>query len=164
MIESLQSKNDYIAVFKNKANAKKQLLKWVSDYDLCLNKTVLKNGRAHCDRLELSNCKGACIGKESGKTYNERVKKLTTDVSYPYENFLIIDKGRNTGEHSFILVQSNVFQGYGYYSLNFQLTTKKIQSRLISIQSNQDAKHIIRHTIANKKQLKLVPLGSLSSH
>jgi len=163
VIESPQSKNDYIAVFKNKANAKKQLLKWVSEYDLCLNKTVLKNGRSHCDRLELSDCKGACVGKESGKTYNERVRKLMDDVSYPYENFLIIDKGRNTGEYSFILVQNNVFQGYGYYSLNFQLTAEKIQSRLISIENNQDTKHIIKHAITHKKQLKLLPLDSFSS-
>ena len=58
---------------------------------------------------------------------------------YQFRNFLLIDKGRQSGEFSFVYIEDNKFLGYGYYELNHQIKTKdQIESRLIPIEENLD--------------------------
>ena len=86
---------------------------------------------------------------------------LVDYYKYPHPDFLIILKGRKTGEFSFIFIEDSIFKGYGYYELNHQIKNKKqIYSRLITMESNPDVEKLIRSFLTRKKYIKLVVLES----
>ena len=73
----------------------------------------------------------------------------------------MIDRGRQSGEFSFVYVEDKKFLGYGYYELNHQIKTKdQIKSRLIPIEDNLDTQKLIRSFILRKKYIKLINLQS----
>jgi len=72
----------------------------------------------------------------------------------------MIEKGRKEGEYSFVYIQSQVFKGYGYFELNYQINTlNKLTKRMISIEDNSDCKALVMSFISKKKYRKLIPLN-----
>ena len=71
----------------------------------------------------------------------------------------MIDSGRKIDEKSFVYVQDNIIQGYGYYELNHQIKSPdKIKNRLVKINHNQDAYTILHNYIKAKKHHALIEL------
>ena len=162
--EQTRKTETYLEVFKNKEAAKKQMFAWVKQYDLCLNHTSLNNRKAECAGFALKHCMGACTGEESPESYNNRVEQLESEMQFPHPDFLVVDRGRSTGEKSFVWVQQGQFMGIGYFDLNFQLNCpKKIQNRLVLMQANSDAHALIRSFLRRKKYKKLIPLEPSSA-
>ncbi len=85
--------------------------------------------------------------------------RIDSLYEYPFKNFLLIDKGREKGEFSFVYIKNNKFLGYGYYELNHQIKTKdQIESRLILMNDNLDTQKLIRSFLSKKKYIKLIHL------
>ena len=142
IIEQVQKKNKYLAVFKNKIDAEKAILILAEKFEINLN-----------------NSNFSIKKKESPKKYNYKIKKLSKSFSYPSPNFLIIENGRKHGEFTFILIKNNQFRGYGYFELNHQIKTmSQINSRLISMEENNDTKKLINSYLLKKKYIKLINL------
>ena len=142
IIEQVQKKNKYLAVFKNKIDAEKAILILAEKFEINLN-----------------NSNFSIKKKESPKKYNYKIKKLSRSFSYPFPNFLIIENGRKHGEFTFILIKNNQFRGYGYFELNHQIKTmSQINSRLISMEENNDTKKLINSYLLKKKYIKLINL------
>lgn len=157
-VEPIQKKKVYIARFKNKISANKQLKKWLNEFELCAldSETTPQGG---CKNHEQKQCKGACVGQETVATHNLRIAELTKQWRYPHPHFLMLNKGRSVGEYSFLYFAEGEFRGYGYYELNHQIKTPTlISKRLIPIQENTDIKFIICNFIGRKKYLKIIPL------
>jgi DNA polymerase-3 subunit epsilon len=75
---------------------------------------------------------------------------------------LIIDKGRKVDERSVVLIENGIFQGIGFYNLNFQLSTLEILKSIITpMEDNRDAQHIIQSYSRNRKNLKIIPLEEM---
>ena len=158
-IEQIKNKEKYLFVFKNKFNAILKLNQWIKDYELCENLTILSNKKTTCIQYNLKKCKGACCYKESANFYNDRVSKLLNTLNFIYPTLLIIDKGRNVNEKSFIFIEDYIIKGYGYYELNHQIKTlKKIKNRLVEIDHNQDSQTILYNYIKSNKHQNLIEL------
>tara|TARA_B100000767_G_scaffold271277_1_gene296563 strand:- start:1887 stop:3245 length:1359 start_codon:yes stop_codon:yes gene_type:complete len=158
-IEQIKNKEKYLFVFKNKFNAILKLNQWIKDYELCENLTILSNKKTTCVQYNLKKCKGACCYKESANFYNDRVSKLLNTLNFIYPTLLIIDKGRNVNEKSFIFIEDYIIRGYGYYELNHQIKTlKKIKNRLVEIDHNQDSQTILYNYIKSNKHQNLIEL------
>ena len=88
--------------------------------------------------------------------------KSIKDFNSPSKEFLIIDNGRSPEEKSFLLVSSKKIIGYGFYELNNQINTKKkLYSRLININQNQNVDNILNYIITKQKFKKLIPLNKI---
>jgi DNA polymerase-3 subunit epsilon len=76
------------------------------------------------------------------------------------KDFLIIDKGRETGEHSAILVKEGAFIGLGFYNLNFQVTNMHILESIITpMEDIPGTLQLIGDYISKKKVKKIIDLN-----
>ena len=158
-IEQIRVNQQYLFVFKNKVNALKKLNLWIEDYNLCENLTSLSNKKSVCVKYEFKQCKGACCLGEDPLSYNARLKILLSSLNFDFSTFILIDKGRNINEKSFILIENYLIKGYGYYELNHQIKSlDKIKNRLVEIDHNQDAHTIIHNYITKKKFKEIIQL------
>ncbi len=77
----------------------------------------------------------------------------------PKKSFLIIDKGRVSGENSFASIQKGRITGYGYYELNNQINTKaQIEKRIIKIKETKEIRALVQSCIKQKKYIKIIDL------
>ena len=163
IIEQVRNGRKYIVVFKNIKVAKHVLHQWIKDNNLCFNHSSIKETGGPCFAHINNQCNGACVEKENSQDYNQRVANLAHKSDYPYNHFLLIGKGRKNGESSFVYIQNNVFKGYGFFELNYQINIpEKILSRITSMEENSDCRALILSFIKREKYLKLIPLVNTS--
>ena len=92
---------------------------------------------------------------------SNRKKNYNKNFNYPFYCFLIIDRGREIDEFSFLYIKNKKIKGYGFFHLNHQIKNEKqINSRTIEIIEDIEIKHIIDKLILNKNYLKIVPLDN----
>ena len=151
-----------ITTYSNTKAATANLERIIDTYELCQNKTSLSNGSGHCFNYSIKKCNGACVDAETAIAYNQRVTAFLDRYSYVNKSMLIIDKGRKVDERSVVLIENGIFQGIGFYNLNFQLSTLEILRSIITpMEDNRDAQHIIQSYSRNRKNLKIIPLEEM---
>lgn len=151
-----------ITTFSNTNSARSNLERIIDTYELCQNKTSLSNGSGNCFNYSVKKCNGACIDAETPLAYNQRVNVFLNKHSYANKSMLIIDKGRKVDERSVVLIENGIFQGIGFYNLNFQLNTLKIlKSIIVPMEDNRDSQHIIQSYSRNRGNLKIIPLEEM---
>ena len=96
---------NYIETYSSLKNANKRLLSIREKYDIKDQKTLINN---------------------------IKIDKFIKELSFPYSNMMIIDKGRNVDEKSVILIKESKYVGFGYFNLNYQITNYNILESLIS--------------------------------
>ena len=160
LIEQVRQDLDYLDVFKNKKEAEGRLRFWIEEFSLCTQYTSFARAQGACFRKGIDKCQGACVGEERCDDYNTKVQAVADSLLYPYDDFLIIDKGKSVGEKSFIYIKDGVFQGYGYFQLNHQIKSlDKIEARLIRIENNRDTQAVIRSFLRRERYQKLINLA-----
>jgi DNA polymerase-3 subunit epsilon len=107
-----------VSVFTSKEKAKSKLNSLVETYGLCQKLSGLYDTEGVCFHYQVGICKGACIGKESPESYNERAGKAIEEFVFTRRNFFVIDKGRDTEELCAVKVVNGKFAGYGYFNIN----------------------------------------------
>ena len=158
-IEQILPSNKYLYFFKSKAEAIKKIRFWIKKYNLCENLTSLNNNKKICSKYHLKSCNGACLMKENKVEYNRRINILIDNLKFKYDTFLMIDKGRNLNEKSFVYVKNHKIKGYGYYELNHQIkTVKNIKQRLVEIDHNSDKYSILHGYIRKNKHKHIIEL------
>lgn len=161
IVEQVKKDRQYLCVYKNKKTAKTAIFKFIDEFGICIHKTNLIRAEEECLNYSLKKCNGACINRESISDYRKKINAFCRSFEYQSKDFLLIDKGRQSGEFSFVYIEDNKFLGYGYYELNHQIKTKdQIESRLIPIEDNLDTQKLIRSFILRKKYIKLINLQS----
>ena len=162
LIEQVRQDLDYLDVFKNKKEAEGRLRFWIEEFSLCAQHTSFARPQGACFRKGIDQCQGACVGEERCDNYNVKVQAVADSLRYPYDDFLIIDKGKSIGEKSFIYIKEGVFQGYGYFQLNHQIKNlDKIEARLIRIENNRDTQAVIRSFLRRERYQKLINLAEV---
>ena len=83
---------------------------------------------------------------------NSKIEYFIKHTSYPFPNMIIIDKGRNIDEKSVILIKNSKYTGFGYFTLNYQITNYEILESLITRtnKKNNFDKLIINYLKKNK--------------
>ena len=162
LIEQVRQDTDYLDVFKNKKEAEGRLRFWIEEFSLCAQHTSFARAQGACFRKGVDKCEGACVGEERCDDYNTKVQAVAESLLYPYDDFLIIDKGKSVGEKSFIYIKEGVFQGYGYFQLNHQIKSlDKIETRLIRIENNRDTQAVIHSFLRRERYQKLINLAEV---
>lgn len=68
--------------------------------------------------------------------YNIKINSKAVDIKFSNENLLVIDRGRNLGEKSVVLIENNEFKGFCYADLSYQINNIEILKTLISPMEN----------------------------
>ncbi|TBM99749.1 exonuclease [Hyunsoonleella flava] len=150
-----------ITTFSNRQSGKSFITRAIEDYSLCQKLTGLYQTKSSCFNYEIKTCAGACIGKEPVEIYNKRVSSLINKNSYANKNMVIIDKGRDIDERSAILIKNGVFQGLGFFNLNYQINNLDVLESIITpMQNSRDTQHIIQSYLRRNKKVKQLIIDS----
>ena len=77
------------------------------------------------------------------------------------KDVLLIDKGREIGENSVILIKKGSLVGLGYYDLNHQINNMPILETLITpMNGTANANFIIEAYLRKKRILKTIPVNT----
>jgi DNA polymerase-3 subunit epsilon len=77
------------------------------------------------------------------------------------KSLLIVDKGRQLGENSAILIKKGSLQGCGYFDLNHQINNITILESIITpMISDASTNHIIDSYLRKKRVKKIIALNS----
>lgn len=149
----------YVTTFKNLNSARKTLFFYAQKYTLCLKFVGLESPNEQCSNATTNTCLGACTGLESLDDYNTRVQQCVDSLSFSTPNLLLIDKGRTHDERSIILIQDNDYKGFGYASLNYQITNIDVVKTIITpMKNSRAARHLIQQFIRKNKVKQLINL------
>ena len=70
---------------------------------------------------------------------------------------IIIDKGRSSDEKSVILIKNSKYIGFGYFSLNYQITNLSILESLINqVKENNSYDRLIINYLKKHKVEKII--------
>ena len=146
-----------ITSFASLQEAKNALFRITAHYNLCQKYTGLYITKNECFQYKIKECDGACIGKILPEDYNERVQEFIDKNSFETESMILVDRGRNSSEHSAVLIENGIYKGYAFYDLNYQITQIDIlKNILIPMQNNRDTRNIIQAYIRKSKTIKVI--------
>lgn len=153
------SKSDEIplASFTTKREGVKFLEQICEKYTLCQKLCDLYPTQSSCFHYSIKKCDGACIGKESPESYNQRVKELVDTLNLNGETFFIIDKGRHKNEKSLVLVERGSFAGFGYAPYHFNGQPPIKWKRYIDyVQEDRDARTILSFFLRKSETIEII--------
>ena len=138
--------------FTSLGAAREKMEYLLDDHALCLRYCSLTSEDAICFNHQIKKCNGICAGEESVEDYNLRAKKLVQQYSYEHPDFMILGKGRNAEEKSFVLIINNRYAGYGYL-LKDELyhSLEDIKEACVDVTYHPDADHIIKSWMSRNK-------------
>jgi len=146
-----------LASFSSVEKAKDILNFLTDEYHLCQKLTGLYKTDGPCFQHQIGICFGACIGKETPGSYNERAQKALKTFEYDNQNFFIIDKGRSGDEKSVVKVAHGKYLGFGYFSREEANSNPDILHDCIQhYTDNRDVQSIIKRYLRNGKIEKLL--------
>ena len=158
-IVKADGRKKHITTFTNMAQAKHVMFKLTEDFKLCQKINELHTTKSHCFQYTIKECAGACINEENVDSYNQRALAAIEKYNYATKNMLIVDKGRHHDERSAILIENGQYKGFGYYSLNYQVTNIDVLKSIITpMENNRDVQHIIQSHLRRKNRFKIISL------
>ena len=80
-------------------------------------------------------------------------------LKFEQKSFLIIDKGRNKKEFSYVWIDKGIFKGYGF-TLRYIIkrNPRNFKKNLVKIDSNKDYQTIIRAQLNSNSKLDIIDL------
>jgi len=152
-------KTEAFLSFRTREEAEHKLEKIIAKYRLCQKVNKSDKSDSPCFGYTVNTCSGVCVDEESRSDYNDRLKEIVDKTNYPSENFLIVSKGREGIEKSFIVVEKGKFIGYGYYEYHHQIKTmERIQKIMTSAEELPDIRTIIRNYLFKAKEGQIIIL------
>ncbi len=159
-VDKLYPGKKHLLTFNGFASAENFLHRIVKEFELCLKLTGLSQAKANCSNYESGTCAGACVRKETPEEYNARAHQVSEKYSLKNKNFVMVDRGREIGEYSAILIKEGRFMGLGFYELNHQINNLHILESIITpMRADQNTHHIIESHIRKKKVVKTLALN-----
>ncbi|MCB9032528.1 MAG: ribonuclease H-like domain-containing protein [Chitinophagales bacterium] len=94
---------------------------------------------------------------DSSFIYNKKLDDILSKFTYPNENFILIDEGRNFDEKCAFLIKDNTLIGYCFYQPEFINDFSLLEEQIIPIEENAEtAKNIIQYIRKNKNKLDII--------
>ena len=156
-LQKADGRKKEITSFASIQEAKNALFRITSHYHLCQKFTGLYQTKKECFQYKIKECDGACIGNILPEEYNQRVSEFIDKNSFEDNSMILVDKGRNSSEHSAVLIENGIYKGYAFYDLNYQITHIEIlKNILIPMQNNRDTRNIIQAYIRKSKTIKVI--------
>ena len=138
--------------FTSMAAAREKIEYLLDEFNLCLRYCSLTSQDAVCFNHQIKKCNGICAGEEAVEDYNFRAQKLVNQFTYDYIDFMILGKGRNVEEKSFVLILNQRYAGYGYLLKDQAYADlNDILSSCVETVYHPDADHIIKSWMSRNK-------------
>jgi DNA polymerase-3 subunit epsilon len=156
-IEKIKSTGSPHTVFSSFDEALVVVHKMASKYNLCQKLCGLYQNHGACFQHSIGQCDGACIGIEPSDSYNLRVESALAEFHHKWTDMAIIDHGRNEDELSVVLVENNVFAGFGWMPKENGLNDpQQIKEYIKRYNDNRDIQQIIKGFLNSGKALKIL--------
>ena len=134
-----------IVSFDSAKEARERLYILSEKHQLCQKLCGLYEATGACFYYQINHCKGACINEEPAEEYNIRAQEMLDELSYNWQNFFIVDVGRNNDEKSVVKVENGKYIGFGYIDTEFIGNDIENLSDVINVYpDNKDVQQIIR--------------------
>ncbi|MCK5168497.1 MAG: GIY-YIG nuclease family protein [Bacteroidales bacterium] len=134
-----------IVSFNSAKEARERLYILSEKHQLCQKLCGLYEATGACFYYQIKHCKGACIHEEPAEEYNIRAQEMLDELSYNWQNFFIVDVGRNDDEKSVVKVENGKYIGFGYIDTEFIGNDIENLSDVINVYpDNKDVQQIIR--------------------
>jgi DNA polymerase-3 subunit epsilon len=128
-----------------------------SKYNLCQKLCGLYQNHGACFQHSIGQCSGACIGIEPSASYNQRVDTALAEFHHKWSDMAIIDHGRNEDEVSVVLIENNVFAGFGWMSKENSISDPaQIRDCITRYNDNRDIQQIIKGYLNSGKALQII--------
>ncbi|WP_316740504.1 exonuclease domain-containing protein [Pedobacter antarcticus] len=160
-IDKLDKQGGALYSFDSLLSGQTMLKGMVSTYQLCEKLCFIQRNRSSCTGLETGNCNGACTGQESAEQYNLRVNHALNHLKTVSPSFILVDKGRDTDEKSFIWVEEGKFTGMGYFSFDTDVKdVSTLRSNLVPYPSNDYVLNLVLKYAEAHPEQKILHLES----
>ncbi|RUA12728.1 MAG: exonuclease [Flavobacteriia bacterium] len=118
-------------------------------------------------RSEFELCPCSIDGNNQTPDENGTAEECNTKIMSALEKYnildkdmVILDRGRQTGERSFILIKSGVLQGYGHVELNYQINNIPIlESIMTPMSGDENTTFIIQSFLRKSNAPKTIALN-----
>jgi DNA polymerase-3 subunit epsilon len=82
--------------------------------------------------------------------YNKKILNEKAVKKFSNENMILVDRGRHVAEKSIILIENNIYKGYGFTDLGHQVNNIEILRTIVSTPKNiKNQNFIITHYLQN---------------
>lgn len=156
-IEKIKTSGKPHTVFSSFDEALVLVHEIAAKYNLCQKLCGLYQNHGACFQHSIGQCSGACIGEEPSILYNLRVDAALSGFHHKWSDMAIIDRGRNEDEFSVVLVENNVFAGFGWMPAeNSFEDISQIKDCIKPYHDNRDVQQIIKSYLNTGKALKII--------
>jgi DNA polymerase-3 subunit epsilon len=153
-------KINYVTTFNGIQSATSFLYDINTEFKLCDKLNGRFKTAGQCAKYDAQECHGACLHKEDPMSYNTRVNAALGKHRLNGKNMVIIDKGREIGEYSAVLIKNGVFKGFGFYELNHQINNIHILESIITpMKGDANTKHLIESYLRKRRVIKILELN-----
>ena len=127
----------------------------VAKYQLCQKLCDLYRTApgASCFDFQVKRCAGACVGLEPKEEYNRRVLEAVASFTFEHESFVVIGRGRQSGEYTIVVVEHGRYRGFGY-----------ADAETVTATTMADFKELIQPYVANKDTDQIIRWYLRSGH
>lgn len=136
--------------FNNLSEGWQILRKLVSQFELCPKLCFIQKGNETCSGLTDHSCHGACIQSETADDYNRRLRAALRSLQEMLPSFIIKDRGRNSSEESFVLIENGRFYGMGWLDKELQIQNLDSLKEQLTVYPENDYMRGLVYTYAEK--------------
>lgn len=148
-----------LASFNTRREGVAFLERKVEEFDLCTKLCDLYKTQSSCFQYTVKNCLGACIKEETFESYNSRCQNLIDDLTMHGSSFYVVDKGRQRGEKSMVLVENGSLKAMGYAPYHYKKMKPENWIEFLElIQDDRDARTILKLFLSKNEKYTIVNL------
>ena len=145
--------------FNGLAEGWQLLRRLVRQFDLCPKLSFIERGNEDCSGLLDKSCRGACIHEEPAAEYNKRLMLALESLQNVLPSFIIRDRGRDSSEESFILIEKGRFYGMGYLDREMQIRDLEMLKECLTAYPENDYMRGLVYSFAEKWPDKKTSMG-----
>lgn len=143
--------------FSAKGDAWNFMWEKVREFDLCPKLSGLQVAKGLCFSYQTSECRGACMGVESAKKYNKRIKSCLDSFLEKGNSLAIIGTGRRNNERSLVLVENGAYLGFGFIDKKASLNDFEAAKDLIKIgKENRIVQNLVNSYLVNPRGAEVI--------
>jgi len=148
-----------LASFNTKREGVAFLEQKIDAFDLCTKLCDLYKTSTSCFQYTVKNCLGACIKEEHFESYNSRCQTLIDELTLNGTSFYVLDKGRQRGERSMVLVENGSLKAMGYAPYHYKKMKPENWIEFLDIiQDDRDARTILKLFLNKNEKYTIVNL------